>query len=174
MVSLLLVITAGLTSLGLASTTATSTTSSLPASTDASSYLNNVVNGPIPTWATGAYATSLATALYSVETSFIDRSDYTAIMTALYSAVSKGNAAADLAYLHKSQLPLDITSQGWFTSNVPKALQTEVADYAVAWEKAITSIEAKATATENAAGPRCTGIAVAGVAFGVAAIVGVV
>lgn len=168
---ILFTFTAGLSSLALASVTAdpASTTLNLPASTDASSYLGNVLGGTTPTWATGAYATSLATALYSIETSFADRSDYISIVNALYSAASKDHEAGAVATLHQGLVPLAVTSEGWFTSNVPAALQTEVVNYANAWEDAFTSVEAKATATKNAAGPKCTGMAVAGVAFGVAA-----
>lgn len=172
MKSILFTITAGFAGLALTSAAATSSassTSSFPASTDASSYLNNVLGGANPTWATGAYATSLATALYSLETSFAGRPDHATIVSALFSAASAGNADAAEASLHQGEAPLAITSQGWFTSNVPAALQTEVVSYASEWEDAISSVGEKATATHNAAGPRCTGMAVAGVAFGVAA-----
>lgn len=174
MKSIIFTITTGLTSLAFASaaftsSTSSTSTSSFPASTDASAYLRNVLGGTTPTWATGAYATSLATALYSIQTSFADRSDHTTIVSALYSAASAGHVPGAVASLHQGEVPLAITSEGWFTSNVPAALQTEVVSYASEWEHAIESVGAKATATQNAAGPRCTGMAVAGVAFGVAA-----
>lgn len=168
--------TAGLASLAFvsaadtfSSSTSSTSTSAFPASTDASAYLVNVLGGATPTWATGAYATSLATALYSIQTSFADRSDHTTIISALWSAASAGHVSGAVASLHQGEVPLAITSQAWFTSNVPAALQTEVVSYASEWEHAIESVGEKATASQNAAGPRCTGMAVAGVAFGVAA-----
>lgn len=173
MKSLLLTAAAGLASLGLVSA-ATSTTEAVPSSTDASSYLKDALSST-PTWATGKYVTSLATALYSVETSFVGRDDYTSIINAIWSAASKDGGDEVVASLSASYWNWgDITTDGWYTSNVPKALQTEVLEYDSAWESAITKVEAKATATGNAAAPRCTGMAVAGAALaGVAAVAGV-
>lgn len=65
-----------------------------------------------------------------------------------------------------------LASEAWYTKNVPKALQTEVVQYDDAWESAVESVASKATATGNAAPARCTGGVVAGVAVGVAAVVG--
>lgn len=174
MKAFLFTVTAGLANLGLASA-ASSTTNAIPSSTDASSYLNEALTST-PTWATGKYATSLATALYSVETSFGERDDYTSIVDAIWSAASKDGGDKVLASMSASYWNWgDITTDGWYTSNVPKALQTEVLNYDSAWESAITKVEAKATATGNAAAPRCTGMAVAGVALaGVAAVAGVI
>lgn len=161
---------------GLAAAAATTTdTTAIPSSTDASSYLHDALSST-PTWATGKYATSLATALYSVETSFVDRSDYTSIVDAIWSAAAKDGGDAVVASLSASYWNWgDITTDAWYTKNVPGALQTEVLQYDSAWESAFTKVEAKATATGNAAAPRCTGmVAAAGVAMaGVAAVAGV-
>ncbi|KAF3759917.1 hypothetical protein M406DRAFT_358649 [Cryphonectria parasitica EP155] len=171
-----LVVLAGIANLGLVLGAATTSTNSIPKSTQASSYLSDVWagQGPTPTWATGKYATTLASALYSIETSFGGRSDYTSIVDAIYSAASKGGGANVVSSLSVSQWNWgDITTNGWYTSNVPKSMQTEISKYDSAWESAITKVEAKATATGNAAAPRCTGMEMVGVAAGVAGVAAV-
>lgn len=176
MKTLILPILAGLSSLASA---ASSTTASIPTSTDASSFLSDVWSGQTatPTWATGKYATKLASALYSVETSFVMRDDYTAIVDAIWSAASKDGGSTVVESLSASYWDWGaVTTNSWYQDNVPNSLQTAVASYDGAWDSAFTSVEAKATATKNAAGaaaPKCTGMAVAGVALGVAAVAGV-
>lgn len=181
MKSVLFPVVAGFSSLVSLATAASSTTdTSLPTSTDAASFLSDVWagQGPTPTWATGKYATTLATALYSVETSFIMQSYYTSIVDAIWSAAEKDGGSDVVASLSASYWDWGaVTTNDWYTKNVPKALQTDVVNYNSAWDAAVTSVEAKATATKNAAAalPRCTGMAVAGagVAMGVAAFAGV-
>lgn len=179
MKSILFPVAAGLCSslFSLATAADSTTDTSLPKSTDASSFLSDVWSGqgPTPTWATGKYATTLATALYSLETSFIMRSDYTSIVDAIWSAAEKDGGSDVVASLSASYWGWGaVTTNDWYTKNVPKALQTEVVNYDSAWDSAVTSVEAKATATKNAAAPRCTGMAIAGagVAMGVAAFAG--
>lgn len=175
----LLTLTAGLTSLSptLAADAITTSAFSIPASTDASSLLFDL--GATPTWATGQYATSLATALYSVQTSFAGRDDYMTIIDAIWSAASKDGGSDVVASMSASYFDWGgITEDAWYTQNVPAALQTQVLAYDSAWDSAFGSVQAKATgtgtATENAAAaPRCTGMAVAGVAALGAAVVGV-
>lgn len=165
----------GLASLVMADTTPTDT--SIPASTDASSFLSEVFEGEAtPTWATGKYATTLASALYSAQTSFAMRSDYRDIVEAIWSAAEKDGGSSVVESLSASYFNWGaITTNDWFTENVPGPLQTAVAEYDDAWEKVFTSVEAKATATQNAAPARCTGMAVAGVAaLGVAAVAGAI
>lgn len=163
----------GLASLVAADTTPTDT--SIPASTDASSFLSEVYEGEAtPTWATGKYATTLASALYSAQTSFAMRSDYRDIVEAIWSAAEEDGGSSVVESLSASYWNWGaVTTNPWFRDNVPGALQTAVAQYDDAWESVYTSVEAKATATKNAAAPRCTGMAVAGVAaLGVAAVAG--
>lgn len=156
----------------------TTSTTAIPKSTDASSFLSEELT-TVPTWATGKYATTLASALYSVATSFAESDEYTSIIDAIYSAAAKESdkqATEIVASLEASGWDWGaITTNGWYTSNVPKSYQTAVQKYDSAWDSAYTSVEAKAVATgsKNAA-PKCTGMAVAGVAaFGVAAVAGV-
>lgn len=163
----------GLASLVAADTTPTDT--SIPASTDASSFLSEVYEGEAtPTWATGKYATTLASALYSAQTSFAMRSDYRDIVEAIWSAAEQDGGSSVVESLSASYWNWGaVTTNAWFQDNVPGALQTAVAQYDDAWESVYTSVEAKATGTKNAAAPRCTGMAVAGVAaLGVAAVAG--
>ncbi|KAL1866023.1 hypothetical protein Daus18300_006924 [Diaporthe australafricana] len=154
---------------------ASQTDTSLPKSTDASSFLSEVYDGEAtPTWATGKYATTLASALYSAQTSFAMRSDYRDIVDAIWSAAEQDGGSSVVESLSASYWNwAAVTTNPWFQDNVPKALQTAVGDYDDTWESVFTSVEAKATATKNAAAPRCTGMAVAGVAaLGVAAVAG--
>ncbi|KAK7734690.1 hypothetical protein SLS53_007794 [Cytospora paraplurivora] len=168
---------AGLATLVSAKSDTTQDTS-IPKSTEASKYLSDIWSGQTatPTWATGKYATTLASALYSVETSFGLRSDYQSIVNAIWSAAEKHGDSDDLKSLSTSGWYWDaITTNDWYHDNVPKALQTEVADYDNAWASVITSVGVKAeeTGSKNAAAPMCTGMAVAGVAAFGAAIAGV-
>lgn len=164
--------------LGLASVVAAATTptdTSIPSSTDASSFLSEVYEGEAtPTWATGKYATTLASALYSAQTSFAMRSDYRDIVNAIWSAAEEDGGSSVVESLSSSYWNwAEVTTNPWFRDNVPGALQTAVAQYDDTWESVFTSVEAKATGTKNAAAPRCTGMAVAGVAaLGVAAVAG--
>ncbi|KAJ0123028.1 hypothetical protein N8I77_010109 [Diaporthe amygdali] len=163
----------GLVTLVSADTTPTDT--SIPKSTDASSFLSEVYEGEAtPTWATGKYATTLASALYSAQTSFAMRSDYRDIVEAIWSAADKDGGSSVVESLSESFWNWGaVTTNNWFQDNVPKSLQTAVAQYDDTWESVFTSVEAKATGTQNAAAPRCTGMAVAGVAaLGVAAVAG--
>ncbi|KAG8167378.1 hypothetical protein KVR01_003067 [Diaporthe batatas] len=165
----------GLASLVAADTTPTDT--SIPTSTDASSFLSDVFEGEAtPTWVTGKYATTLASALYSAETSFAMRSDYQDIVNAIWSAAEKDGGSSVVESLSASYWNWGaVTTNDWFTKNVPGSLQTAVAQYDDAWESVMTSVEAKATATQNAAPARCTGMAVAGVAaLGIAAVAGAI
>lgn len=170
-------ILAGLANLGLAqAATSTDSPTSLPKSTDASSFLSAVWSGQTatPTWATGKYATTLASALYSIETSFALRDDYTSIVEAIWSAAADDDDDDVVKSLSKSGWDWGaITTNAWYTSGVPGALQTEVRSFDGAWASAVSSVEAKAeatTGTQNAAA-RCTGLAVAAglAAAGVAA-----
>ncbi|KUI74504.1 hypothetical protein VM1G_10102 [Cytospora mali] len=170
----ILPIMAGLASLVSAKSTTADT--SIPKSTDASAFVSSIFSGQgaTPTWATGKYATKLATAMYSVETSFVTRSDYTSIVDAIWSAADKDANSKALASLSASGFDWSaITTNDWYQDNVPKAYQTAVVKYDSAWDSAYSSVEAKATGSKNAAAaPRCTGMAVAGMAFGVAAVAG--
>jgi hypothetical protein len=93
-------------SLALASLVAADTTptdTSIPKSTDAASFLSDVYSGePTPTWATGKYATTLASALYSAQTSFAMRSDYRDIVDAIWSAAEKDGGSSVVESLSSS------------------------------------------------------------------------
>ncbi|ROW10420.1 hypothetical protein VMCG_01807 [Cytospora schulzeri] len=171
----ILPVLAGLSSLVSAKTAASDT--SIPKSTDAHSFLSQVYSGDAtatPTWMTGKYVTKLATALYSVETSFVMRDDYQSIVNDIWSAAEKDGGSKAVASMSSSGFDWgEITTNTWYQDNVHKKYQTAVVKYDEAWDSAFTSVEAKATATGNAAAPRCTGMAVAGVALGVAAVAGV-
>lgn len=181
---LLLPALAAISSAGLAAAAHSSTaaaSAAVPTSVDATSYLSAVWSGQTgtPTWATGRYATTLASALYSVETSFALASGYSSVVDAIWSAAEKGDGGGGApASLSASGWNWgDITTNAWYTKNVPAAVQTEVARYDSAWDDAIDSVYSEvATATGGsanaAAAPRCTGMAVAGVVAGVAAMAG--
>lgn len=153
-------------------TAATSTTdTSLPTSTDASSFLSAEFT-TYPTWATGKYATTLASALYSVATSFVDSDSYTSAIDAIGSAAEQYGGDAAAASIRASGWNWgDVTTNSWYTAHVPGDVKTAVSKYDAAWVSVYTSIEAKAMATSTSKGgaagamggalPRCTGAAVA-------------
>ncbi|ETS86149.1 hypothetical protein PFICI_04174 [Pestalotiopsis fici W106-1] len=156
----------------------TPTTTTLPISTDASSYLSYAfpTGAPQPTWATGEYYTMLASAIYSVDRSFIQQSDYQSIISAIQSAADKAGNQVSASVESSAWGWGAITTNAWYQDQVPAALQTEVLDYNSAWHSAVSSIQALATATTPnrtvaaAPAPRCTGIAMAGIAAGMAGI----
>lgn len=160
-----------------AAATSTNTASEFPKSTDASSFLSEEFT-TVPTWATGKYATTLASALYSVVTSFAD-SEYTSVIEAIDSAAQKYGGDDVLSSIEASGFNWgDITTNSWYSAHVPKDVQSDVSKYDAAWESAYTSVEAVALSTSSSKGvaaaglPRCTGMAqVAGVAAGVAVAV---
>lgn len=154
----------------------------LPDYTDASKYLSYAfpTNVPQPTWATGSYYTMLATALYSVDKSFVERSDYTQILTAIQSAGQRVGGQVSASVDESAWGWGIVTTNTWYQTEVPESLQTEVVEYNSAWHSAASSVKALAqgtatrSSTGGAAGPRCTGLAMAGVAAaGVGLIVGV-
>lgn len=161
-----------------AAATATNTATEIPKSTDASSFLSDEFT-TVPTWATGKYATTLASALYSVVTSFAEADKYTSVTGAIDSAAQNYGGDAVMSSIKASGWNWgDITTNSWYTAHVPKDVQKEVSKYDVAWASAYTSVEAAAISTSSSKGvaaaglPRCTGMAqVAGVAAGVAVAV---
>ncbi|ROV88914.1 hypothetical protein VSDG_08932 [Cytospora chrysosperma] len=171
----ILPILAGFSSLVSAKST-TAADTSIPKSTDASSFLSDLWSGQTatPTWATGKYATKLATALYSVETSFAGRDDYRSIIDSIWSAAEKDGGSKVVESMSSSYWDWSgVTTNDWYQDNMPKAYQTAVAKFDEDMDSAFTSVEAEVTATKNAGAPRCTGMAVAGVALGFAAVAGV-
>lgn len=162
-----------------ATAAAASSSNDIPTSTDASSFLSSVMTDGVPPWATGQYATTLASALYSVETSFAGASRYSSVVNDILSAANRYGSNDDVASLGQSGWNWgDITTNSWYTAHVPKDVQTQVSQYDAAWESVYTSIEAVAIATSTSKGaaaaalPRCTGmVQAAGVAAGVAVAV---
>lgn len=185
MKSLLFPALAALSGISLATATATTVPlTDMPTSVDATSFLSAVWSGQTatPTWATGEYATTLASALYSLETSFVLASDYSSIIQAIWSAAEKDGGEKVTQSLDKSGWAWDaITTNAWYTKNVPDALQTRVAGYDSVWDDTVESVYSEVTAaaatttgTKNGApAAKCTGMAVAGVMAGVAAVAAV-
>lgn len=176
------------------SSSSTSTNNDIPTSTDASAFLTSALtnhNGGVPPWATGQYATTLASALYSVETSFVGASHFPSVVNAILSAAQQYGGTDDdeddhLAPLGQSgwDWGAHMTTHSWYTAHVPADVQARVSQYDAAWASVYTSVEAIAvavTATSSnqgdaaaaAAGlPWCTGmVQAAGVAAGVAVAV---
>lgn len=102
------------------------------------------------------------------------RDDYRSIINAIWSAAEKDGGSRVVESMSSSYWDWSgVTTNDWYQDNVPKTYQTAVVQFDEAMDSAFTSVEAKATATKNAGAPRCTGMAVAGVALGVAAVAGV-
>lgn len=186
MKSYIITILTGLAALPYTTAETTATSTDLPKSTEASAFLSDVLS-VVPTWATGAYATSLASGLYSVDTSFIQNDKYTSVINAIWSAAEAQGGDDVVASLSSSYWNWgDITTNSWYTANVPQAYQTEVLAFDAAWDSVYTSVAAHALETSVSTSaskgvaavglPKCTGmVQAAGLAAGVAvAVAGVV
>ncbi|KAK9413977.1 hypothetical protein SUNI508_11429 [Seiridium unicorne] len=155
----------------------TATPVTLPKSTDAAQYLSFAFppGAPQPTWATGALRTKLATALYGIDRSFVQRTDYETIVSAINSAADNAGSQVSASVDASAWGWGVVTTNTWYQSRVPAPLQTEVLDYNNAWHSAASSVQALASAAQPSstagAPPRCTGMVLAGIAAGVAGAV---
>ncbi|KAM0818372.1 hypothetical protein AB5N19_04182 [Seiridium cardinale] len=155
----------------------TATPVTLPTSTDAAQYLSFAFppGAPQPTWATGALRTKLATALYGIDRSFVQRTDYQTIVSAINSAADNAGSQVSASVDASAWGWGVVTTNTWYQSRVPTPLQTEVLDYNNAWHSAASSVQALASAAQPSstagAPPRCTGMVLAGIAAGVAGAV---
>ncbi|KAK0105020.1 hypothetical protein ONS95_004611 [Cadophora gregata] len=107
-------------------------------------------------------STSLASALHSVESTWENSNKYTSAIAAIYSAAP----TAAQASISKSGYEYDaLTTESWYTKDVPKAIQTDVADY----RKAINSAAAKIVGTPSTSSSGCmkTGVPMVVGAMGV-------
>ncbi|KAG4444005.1 hypothetical protein IFR05_000465 [Cadophora sp. M221] len=107
-------------------------------------------------------STSLASALHSVESTWENSDKFTSAIAAIYSAAP----SAAQASLSKSNFVYDaLTTQSWYTKDVPKAIQTDIADY----RKAINSAAAKIVGTPSTSKSGCmaTGVPMVVGAMGV-------
>ncbi|KAI0155544.1 hypothetical protein BJ166DRAFT_593758 [Pestalotiopsis sp. NC0098] len=174
-------------------TTTSSTHMTLPVSTDASSYLAFAFpsGAPQPTWATGEYYTMLASAIYSVDRSFIQQPDYQTILSAIESAADQAGDQVSASVESSAWGWGAVTTNDWYQSAVPTALQSDVLEYNSAWYSAVSSVQALAVATTTNSGPTetaavatmgaagvggaatslCPGMMMAGVVAGIAAAV---
>jgi hypothetical protein len=107
----------------------------------------------------GAQSTSLASALHSVESSWYDSPAYTSADIAIFSAApsSVQSSISKSGYYYK-----EITTQTWYTKNVPHAVQTAVAAEISAIDSAAAKIIGTPSSTSKGAGARATGLGVAG------------
>ncbi|KAL5325477.1 hypothetical protein ACEPPN_006603 [Leptodophora sp. 'Broadleaf-Isolate-01'] len=107
-------------------------------------------------------STSLASALNSVQSTWQNSNKFTSAIAAIYSAAP----TAAQASLSKSNFEYDaLTTQSWYTKGVPKAIQTDIADY----RKAIHSAAAKIVGTPSTSSSGCmaTGVPLVVGAMGV-------
>lgn len=104
-----------------------------------------------------AASTSLASALHSVEATWLDSPAQTSAVQAIYSAAPSDlkSSIASSGYRYA-----DITTQPWYT-NVPEAQRTAIAKEVEAIESAAAAVVGTATSTGGAV--QRTGMAVAGV-----------
>lgn len=141
----------------------------LPSSADASAVLSEVFGSSIPSQATGAVATSLASAVYSVELSYYKgpaSSDISAIWSAAAKATNSPSVVASMGISGWNWG--DIATQDWYTANVPTPVQTDVQKFISAIGSAAESVLSTGTSKGGAAGPKCTGMAMAAAAAGAA------
>ncbi|KAK8017835.1 hypothetical protein PG993_014161 [Apiospora rasikravindrae] len=132
----------------------TTTVFALPSSTDASEYLHHVFppTAAQPTWATGSFYTQLASALYAVDRSFAGRTDYATIVAAISQAGDEDSPQVSESIAKSAWGWAAVTTNGWYQSDVPAPVKTDVAQYVDAWHNAEFSVlddaqKAEATAT---------------------------
>ncbi|KAK8855032.1 hypothetical protein PGQ11_010944 [Apiospora arundinis] len=141
------------------SPTSTTTVFALPQSTDASEYLHHVFppTAAQPTWATGTFYTQLASALYAVDRSFAGRDDYATIVAAISQAGDADSPQVSASIAQSAWGWAAVTTNGWYQSDVPAPVKTDVAQYIDAWHNAEYSVlddaqRAEATATGRSGG----------------------
>ncbi|WYZ35725.1 hypothetical protein EsH8_X_000372 [Colletotrichum jinshuiense] len=141
--------------------------SPLPTSTPASEYLSNIKS--MPSTITGALATSLASALYSVDQKYYSDKEWTTVYSHMWSAAAKATNAPDVvASMAVEGYSLqDQQKAKWWKDNVPDKDDKWVSSYISDWQQAYANLAA--TKTSKGGAPKCTGMAIAGVAAGVAA-----
>lgn len=123
----------------------------------------------------------LASALYSVDRSWVQRKDYQTIVSAIEGAADSAGDQVSASVESSAWGWGVITTNSWYQKDVPTAVQTDVLEYNSAWHSAASSVQALATASSTqaataapaaaAAAPRCTGMVLAGIAAGVAGMV---
>jgi hypothetical protein len=89
----------------------------------------------------------LASALYSIDKSFVERSDYPTIISAIESAADDAGGQVSVSVEESAWGWGLVTTATWYQTRVPTALQTEILDYNSAWHSAASSVRAKATAS---------------------------
>ncbi|KAK8030329.1 hypothetical protein PG990_000063 [Apiospora arundinis] len=124
------------------SPTSTTTVFALPQSTDASEYLHH-----------------LASALYAVDRSFAGRDDYATIVAAISQAGDADSPQVSASIAQSAWGWAAVTTNGWYQSDVPAPVKTDVAQYIDAWHDAEYSVldnaqRAEATATGRSGGWR--------------------
>ncbi|KAK1580738.1 uncharacterized protein LY79DRAFT_581637 [Colletotrichum navitas] len=140
----------------------------LPTSTAADEYLSAHILS-IPSTVTGSLATSLATALYSVDQKYFNDKEWTTVYSHMWSAAAKATNAPDVVAsmaVEGYSLP-DLQELDWWKDNVPDKDDKWASSYVSDWQNAWQDIAA--TQTSKGGAPKCTGMAIAGVAAGVAA-----
>ncbi|KAK6843996.1 hypothetical protein PG987_004856 [Apiospora arundinis] len=136
------------------SPTSTTTIFAIPQSTDASEYLHHAFppTAAQPTWATGSFYTQLASALYAVDRSFTGRTGYATIVAAISHAGDADSPQVSASIAQSAWGWAAVATNGWYQSDVPASVKTDVAQYINAWHDAEFSVldgaqKAEATAT---------------------------
>ncbi|GKT94031.1 hypothetical protein Ct61P_11881 [Colletotrichum tofieldiae] len=128
---------------------------SLPTSTAADEYLSQHVR-TLPSSVTGAVATSLASALYSVDQKYFNDKEWTTVYSHMWSAAAKATNAPDVvASMAVEGYSLsDQQGEQWWKDNVPEKDDKWVSSYISDWQKA--GQDAVATKTSKGGAPKCT------------------
>lgn len=104
----------------------------LPSSIPASVMLSNLYGTNIPTAATGAAATSLASALYSYELSLYNDPGYKSAADAVYMAIATVTNADEILSSLEANGAVNgayFTTADWFKTGVPEDAQTAIESY---------------------------------------------
>lgn len=125
-----------------------------------SDFLADIYGTAIPSGATGAAATSLASAIYSFQTALTTDQNYKSAADAVYNAFATATNADFLATSLDAAGVLNgaYTTESWYQNNVPSSAQSEWASFLSSAHAVETSVlDAVATTTSASAGSGSTG-----------------
>ncbi len=137
-----------------------------PTSTDAYSFLSNVFGAnSIPT--AGPTATTLASSLYSVQTSWAVDPHKTIDDSFIWSAAARATSAPDVvaSMAMNGWKYGEIEQQDWYRKHVPSSVQGDISSYVSVWKSVEKSVlKPTLLSHNNAPDAKCTGMAVAAAA----------
>jgi len=141
-----------------ADTTSSSSSSSSSSSFNVASVLTSYYGTHVPSTLSASQSTALASAIRSVQSTWWDSPKYTSADEAIYSAAPPSAQSSMSASGFVYEL---ITTETWYTKNVPTAVQSDVVAEISAVKSMVSAVAG--SASKGAAAARVTGRAVVGV-----------